>query len=153
MNTYRNNGAIGALLDEYEKAIAELKDTISSISEETLIAIIDKENPNPTCKSIQTILTHVARAGYWYAIEIRKTQGEELGFPEERTFQTVKAYQEELTRMFQYTEAVFEQYPTIDIGKQRTFRWQHIYNIDLLLEHAIVHILRHRRQISRYLMF
>lgn len=34
---YRNNGSIGALLDEYEKSLNELVDTLKDISENQLI--------------------------------------------------------------------------------------------------------------------
>ena len=39
MGKYRNNGAIGAILDEYEKALTELKHLISELKNEDLIAI------------------------------------------------------------------------------------------------------------------
>jgi uncharacterized damage-inducible protein DinB len=31
-------------------------------------------------------------------------------------------------------------------------RWSVTYNLEQLLEHAIVHILRHRRQVERFLL-
>ena len=34
MKKYRNNGAIGAILDEYEKSIQELKEVIAHIAPE-----------------------------------------------------------------------------------------------------------------------
>ena len=36
--------------------------------------------------------------------------------------------------------------------KKLTTRWGQMYNIEQLLEHAIVHVLRHRRQIERFLL-
>ena len=39
---YRDNGAIGALLDEYEKSVNELKDTIVNLSSSELARVIDK---------------------------------------------------------------------------------------------------------------
>lgn len=39
MMRYRNKGAIGAILDEYEKAISELEKVITGLSDEKLIFI------------------------------------------------------------------------------------------------------------------
>ena len=56
---FRDKGAIGALLDEYERSIIELKKVITSISKEELIEIVDKETKDEDCRSIQRILSHV----------------------------------------------------------------------------------------------
>jgi len=64
--TYRTNGAIGALLDEYEKAIHELITVIHPIPENQLVTIADHETKDKDCRSIQTILTHVVESGYTY---------------------------------------------------------------------------------------
>jgi len=60
---YRKNGAIGALLDEYEKAIEELKITIRNIASDDLIEIVDNDTKEEDCRSIQTILAHVVKLG------------------------------------------------------------------------------------------
>ena len=75
---YRDNGAIGALLDEYEKSVNELKDTIVNLSSSELARVIDKETKDADCRSIQTILSHVIGAGYNYVVEIRKSLGEDI---------------------------------------------------------------------------
>ena len=77
--TYRNNGAIGALLDEYERALADLKRVLSTVKTDELVTIVDTETKDDDCRSIQTILAHVVRSGYGYAIEVRNKQGEKLG--------------------------------------------------------------------------
>ena len=80
MKTYRSNGAIGALLDEYEKSIEALKEIITSISKDELIKIVDNETKDKDCRSIQTILSHVVESGYTYVIEIRKWLGENIEY-------------------------------------------------------------------------
>lgn len=157
MEGFRDNGAIGALLDEYEKAIVELKNTIGHITTEELTAIADTKTKDPDCRSIQTILTHVIRAGYGYAVEIRKSQGEEIDFIKGESLDSVKAYQSGLDFMFKYNEALFEDYPNLKIEerhieKKMLVKWGQLYDPEQLLEHAIVHILRHRRQIERFLI-
>ena len=58
---YRNNGAVGALLDEYERSVGELKGVIRHISTNQMVVIVDKQTKDPNCRSIQTILSHVCR--------------------------------------------------------------------------------------------
>jgi hypothetical protein len=157
MINYRDNGAIGALLDEYEKALVELKSVITDLTHEDLITIVDNETKDPDCKSIQTILTHVIRAGYCYVIEIRNSLGEQVDFIERKTFDTAAQYKVELSKMFKYNEALFEEYPNLNLEefdpkKKIVVKWGQYYDVDQLFEHAIVHILRHRRQIERFLI-
>lgn len=156
MKKYRTNGAIGALLDEYEQAIVHLQEVISEISYEELIAIVDHETKDPDCKSIQTILTHVISSGYNYIVVIRKHLKEELEYIPQQSLDSLAAYQVGLSNMFKYNEQLFKDYPNLKIeefnnSKKIKVRWGQSYDIEQLLEHAIVHILRHRRQIERFL--
>jgi len=57
----RNNGAIGALLDEYEKVIIELREVISTISYNELIEIVNDNAKCDDLRSTQNILSHVLR--------------------------------------------------------------------------------------------
>jgi len=155
-NQFRNNGAIGALLDEYEKSIIELKNVISPISKEELVTIADKTTEDPECKSIQTVLTHVISSGYYYAIVIRNYLGESINYKEGILLNSVEEYSVELQKMFQYNVQLFEDYPNIEVevhdnNKKILTRWGQRYDVEQLLEHAIVHILRHRRQIEKFL--
>ncbi len=157
MTMYRDNGAIGALLDEYEKAMAELLICITDLSYDHLITIVDNETKDPDCKSIQTILTHVIRAGYGYVIEIRKHLGEQIDYPKNETLNSIEEYQNGLNKMFKYNEQLFEDYPKIKLeeynsNKKMIVKWGQLYDVEQLLEHAIVHILRHRRQIERFII-
>lgn len=154
---YRNNGAIGAILDEYEKALTELEHVIIDLTNEDLITIIDNKTEDSDCKSIQTILTHVIRSGYNYVIEIRKSFGKKIDFVEHRTFSTTKQYRLELKEMLKYNEQLFNDYPNLNLeeyvsGKKILVKWGQRYDIEQLFEHAIVHILRHRRQIEKFLI-
>lgn len=152
---YRNNGAVGALLDEYEKAIEELKTVISDISKEDMVEVVDSKTEDEDCRSIQTILTHVVRAGYTYAIEVRKWRGEKLEYKNKELLGSVDKYSLALDEMFAYNIKLFEDYPSIKLeekepGKKMLVRWGQFYDAEQLFEHAIVHILRHRRQIERF---
>lgn len=152
---YRNNGAIGALLDEYEKSLNELINVINNLSPDQLIAIVDPETKDEDCKSIQTILTHVVQSGYTYVVEIRKWLGEEVQYKEKVFFKEIEAYISALKEMFKFNEVLFVDYPNLvlceyDSNKKVKVRWGQEYDVEQLFEHAIVHILRHRRQIERF---
>ena len=152
---YRDKGETGAILDEYEKSINELKQVINNISNIDLIEIVDHNTKDEHCKSIQTILAHVVRAGYTYAIEIRKWMGETIDYKDIQLLNSSEEYIKALDLMFEYNEKLFKDYPNIkfeenDSSKKMLVRWGQKYDVEQLLEHAIVHILRHRRQIERF---
>lgn len=152
---YRTNGAIGALLDEYEKSVNELKNVIASLSTSELTRIVDKETKDDDCRSIQTILSHVVESGYTYVIEIRKSLGESVNYMSKDLLASVNEYAIALEKMFAYNEKLFEDYPDIkleefDSSNKFIVRWGQIYDVEQMYEHAIVHILRHRRQIERF---
>ena len=75
---FRDNGAIGAILDEYEKAINELKLTIKDLSSMELIVYVDYLTKDEDCKTIQKVLNHVITSGYSYVKQIRKSKGETI---------------------------------------------------------------------------
>lgn len=152
---YRNNGAIGALLDEYEKSIIELKNVILNLTTPELTKIVDAETKDEDCKSIQTILSHVVESGYTYVIEIRKSLGENINYTSKNLLSSTHEYAVALDKMFAYNEKLFEDYPNIkleeyDSTKKFEVRWGQKYDVDQIFEHAIVHILRHRRQIEKF---
>jgi uncharacterized damage-inducible protein DinB len=153
---YRNNGAVGALLDEYERAIKDLKKVLKKVSPEQLVRIVDSTTDNEDCRSIQTILAHLVRSGYGYAIYVRRYKGENIDFRQTQLRDSIEEYVHALDAMFQYNVQLFEDYPNSDLeefdnAKKVPVRWGQMYDVEQLFEHAIVHILRHRRQIERFL--
>ncbi len=155
MKKFRTNGAIGALLDEYERALADLKHVIANVSDEDLVKIADDTTKDPDCQSIQTVLSHVVKSGYGYAIYIANAEGENLVFPTNKKLPNVAAYNNALDEMFAFNEAVFARYPDLeleeyDTSKKMLMRWGQRYDVDQLMEHAVMHVLRHRRQIEKF---
>jgi hypothetical protein len=154
--TYRNNGAIGALLDEYERAIKDLKNVLNGVTHQELTTIVDTQTADEDCRSIQTILAHVVRSGYCYALEVRSKHGEPITRPDRELLGSTAAFSDALDKMFDFNVQLFEDYPNlplenIDLDKKVVFRSGQIFDYEQLFEHAIVHILRHRRQIERFL--
>jgi len=154
---FRNNGAVGALLDEYEKALNELIALLNTISDKDLLQIVDEDTKDEDCKSIQTILTHVIQSGYTYAIEVRRWLGEDVNYKDKVFFNNVDAYVLALKEMFVFNEQLFVAYSDIQLIAYNTkeklkVRWGQFYDVEQLFEHAIVHVLRHRRQIEKFLL-
>jgi len=152
--TYRQ-GAVGALLDEYERAIADLQITIADISGEELVKIADSKTTDTRCMSVQTILSHVVSAGYGYAVYIRNLKGEKIEYPGNRFHLTVNDYKKDLDDVFIFTADTFtniqdNELEEFDNNKKIMTFWGQAYDIEQITEHAIVHILRHRRQIEQF---
>jgi len=154
---YRDQGAVGALLDEYEKALNELKALISTVTQDELMTVVDAQTEDESCRSIKTILDHVVGAGKHYVEAIRIKLGESLSFSERVSYSSISDLLLALDEMFEYNVQLFSDYPDTRIeahGLEEKIltRWGQTYDIEQLMEHAIVHILRHRRQIERFLL-
>lgn len=157
MKKYRDSGAKGALLDEYEKALNELVHLVQTVTSNELTTIVDYETKDEDCRSIQTILSHVIKAGYTYVVEIRKHLGETIAYKPNAILNSVEEYISNLKLMFDFNIQLFEDHPKLTLveknnDKKILVRWGQSYDADQLFEHAIVHILRHRRQIERFLI-
>lgn len=149
-------GAIAALIDEYRKAVHELIDVIRPISQQQLLHTIEPRSTNADCISIQTILTHVTAAMFSYAVYIENAIGIESVRPERLQFDQVAPYISRLHEAFKYNKDFFSRNPNINLeefdqAKKINTKWGQQYDVEQMLEHAIVHILRHRRQIKNAL--
>jgi uncharacterized damage-inducible protein DinB len=154
MQKIYRKGAVGALMDEYERAAAEYKNLIASLSQEDFTKIIDAHTQDPDCVSAQTISNHVVRAGYGYANYIRRQFNDALvERKEDYQLTDTKKAVKEMDNMLHYTvETLDKKWGMSEeqiMSNIIATRWGQKYDIDQLLEHAIVHILRHRRQIER----
>ena len=140
-------GAIGALMDEYERAALELKSIVGNIGEENYTRIADTETTDDDCRSIQTIMNHVIHAGYGYANRIRgqfSIPHEPLGKQRQQISQSEIG--DEIDKVFTYTvetlegrwEMSYDKMNEIVITRKENFS----ENLEQLLEHAIVHILQ-----------
>jgi len=142
------------MMDEYERATAELSTLLRGISDEEFERVRDLETQDEGCRSIQTILQHVVRAGYGYAGYIREAYGVEAKRPEVPLSKRLETL-DQLEAMLAYTVTTLEdkwEMPDEQITAIKIHsRWGVVYDLEQLLEHAIVHILRHRRQIERFL--
>ena len=154
MTKIHRQGAVGALLDIYEQTISEFKKVIEDIPDNALSVIIDSQTTDEDCKSIQAILSHVVHSGYSYATSIHNLTGHNSIRPDKILHLTIKDYLEDLTNIFIYTENVFteikdNELEQLDNSLKIEAGWGQLYDIEQITEHAIVHILRHKRQIDK----
>jgi len=151
--TYRP-GALGALMDEYERAMRDLVQIVHPLTQVAYVALRDPDNPDPNCRSIQTVIEHVLAAGYRYIGYLRGTLEIPFTTPDYETGTPLDAGHE-LTTLVLTTAETFEGRWEMDYDTQMalktTVRWGPVYDLEQLLEHAIVHVLRHRRQVERFL--
>lgn len=153
MSRLYRQGAIGALLDEYEKAIAELIVVISDIPDDNLILVIDPDTQDQNCRSFQAILSHVVYAGFGYASSIYNLKYSIIR-PSRVECATIDDYASQLHEMFTFTEKVLcnfrdDELEQFNEALKIKTGWGQVYDIEQMMEHAIVHILRHRRQIEK----
>lgn len=145
-------GAVGALMDETERAAEELRRTVEALPEELFDRVTDPYTDDPDCRSVRSILDHVVRAGYGYAYYLRR----HWGLPERRPPGPAATRDEALDHLRGMVELTAEtldgrwEMPDEEIEAVRIESgWGVVYDLEQLLEHGIVHLLRHRRQIER----
>lgn len=149
---YRKGG-IGAVMDEYERAATEFKNVIGNISETDFVKIVDSETKDDDCRSVQTIVSHVTNSGYGYANYIRDWFSIPKTSPE-RKLLSKDEFLLRFDKMLAYTSETLDgkfEYSDEEVMKVKMIvRWGPQYDLEQLLEHAVVHILRHRRQIEKF---
>ena len=155
MKTNYRKGGIGAVMDEYERAAAEFITLIGNISDSDFVKIVDTETSDEDCRSVQTIVSHVTNSGFGYANYIRDYYSIPKNSPERKLLSRNEFFSR-FDKMLAYTSETLEgKWEYSDDGIQKVkidVRWGPQYDLEQLLEHAIVHILRHRRQIEKFVV-
>jgi hypothetical protein len=145
-------GALGALADEFERSVAQFAALIDTLSDDEYERVLDPETADEDCRSAQTITRHVIGAGYGHAGYVRAA----FGSPAERPVVGMPSRADaaaELRKVCGYLAETLEgrwTMPYEEYSRLRfTTRWGTEYDVEQMLEHAVVHVLRHRRQILR----
>ena len=148
-------GPFGALMDEYARAAEDFCRVVESFEPTRFAAPRASNNPNTT--SARAISAHVCSAAHRYAHYIRKARGvdfvEQYALDESRlgSPQDVRGL---LAEGMVFTEATVE--PLLNATDEQiqalsfAVRWGPRYDPEMLLEHAVCHLLRHRRQLERW---
>ena len=151
-------GGFGALMDEYARAAAELCRVVEAVPPARFVEVVDGSGEFPT---VQAICAHVIESAYGHANYIRKARGIAAG-ERPRGQETVPESPERMRPLLagalRYTEATIADLradPAFDAEDVSSIlfpvNWGPVYDPGGMLEHGIVHLLRHRRQIERLL--
>lgn len=146
---------IRALLDEYARAIRDFDAALRPISAERYHSACKLSNKS--FPDMRAILKHVISAGHVYAdyIAMAISGNDPGGAGQKRRHDTPVEALESVWGAFDAMVDVLAPIQNLDEDAMDRFivktRWNVDYTLDQMLEHAIVHILRHRRQIERWL--
>lgn len=152
----KKRGAVNTILTVYKNTIELLFVTINEITDKQLIQVIDCNKTDEDCSSIQNILAHVVSSGYSYINYIQLHRKVPFIKPERIIRSSIQAYREDLHKLITQTEIVFEGIYDSDLErfeeneKMRT-NWKQYYDMEQIMEHAIVHVMRHELQIKNIL--
>lgn len=151
-NSEFRKGVTGALLDVYEKAIVDFTMVAAGLSED--IYANPASSVYDETMTLHAIIVHTIASGYIYADHIRDF----FQLPTVPVSFHIRRADEvsiELGNMFAYTEEALKN--TFDIRHEEVntilihSSWGTVYDLEMLLEHAIVHVGRHERQLRKYL--
>ena len=155
MNQESQQKAVNALLIEYKNVVIALKDTINTVTCHTLTTTVGVRTNDPDYQSIQTILTHIISSGYAYIGYIRKLKKSNDDRPGKMIRMTVDEFQLDLDRLVDYVYTTFlkiqdDELEEFDEDKKIITSWGQVYDIEQMMEHAIVHVLKNRRLIEKF---
>ena len=147
------SGMFGALLDEYARAAEEFCRTVEALPEDRFQQ--KRASPDPETVSLQAVCSHVAVCAWGYAdyIRIARDLPRVLRPFDKEAVTSPAALRPLLAQALRHTEAAVEDCPTDEASLEALrfqVRWGPTYDPEMILEHAIVHLLRHRRQITRW---
>lgn len=150
----KSKGMLMALMEEYRKASYEYCEILNQLSNDDFNRLMDSTTTDPDCKSIQSVTSHVIGSGYGYANYIQL-----LNKKDEATYNgKIESPQkgiEGIKQMLDFTENVLNNIAdktTKEIAQWKFHTsWDVTYDFEQLMEHAIVHVLRHRRQVENFL--
>jgi len=148
-------GPFGSLLDEYARAALDFCRVVEGFDAARFAAVRESRNANTV--SPHAICAHVCGAAHRYAHYIRKARG--VDFIERYELDpsaigSPRDVRPRLTEGIRFTEETLEplMHATEQEILQLTFvvRWGPRYDPEMLMEHAVCHLLRHRRQLERW---
>ena len=156
MEIIKKKNAVLALLDEYKKAVIELQNIIAAVSPAELIFVADPVTTSLECRSIQTISTHVVSSGYSYCVYIQNHRNIDSKRPEQKFRLSAEEYSRDLDELLVFAGETFFTIYDHELREHNNLKkiatgWGQFYDIEQIMEHAIVHILRHRRQIVNFI--
>jgi len=149
------DGPIGAMMDEYARAAEELCLVAEAFEAQRFSA--ERASDDPDTTSPRTVGAHAVGAAWGYANYLRHAQGIEMGSaavrPDDsvRTSTDLRPALEEAIRFTEQSVVPLRAKSEDELAKMEwRVNWGPLYNPESMLEHAICHLLRHRRQLERW---
>ena len=151
-------GKAGAILDEHERAISEICNLLTGVKQQSYEKIIDYETADENCRSMKTICSHILKVGYGYLNLIREKIEVAIYDEFPKSIDDVSNVPFVLNQLFASLK------DTLELVIPLTNEWWDILidtnsigsagkiNTDILLEHSIVHLLIHRRQLEKFFL-
>jgi len=151
-----SSGAFGALLDEYARAAADFCRVTEGFDDARFAE--ERPSDDPDTKSALALCRHVGSAAFGYANHLRQAQGLPLARPTPAPKERIRApadLRPVLVDALRLTEETVAPLRALAGDAVLEFaipvRWSpQPYNPEVMLEHAICHLLRHRRQLERW---
>lgn len=148
-------GPFGALMDEYARAAADFCAFVETLDASRFAA--ERPSKDPNTASPRAICLHVYGAARRYSDYVRKARGlphDEKFLPAPGAVEGPGAVRGRLAEALRYTEGALEGLYDADEAVHTAIRfpvrWGPTYDPEMILEHAVVHLLRHRRQLERW---
>jgi len=148
-------GPFGSLMDEYARAAEEFCRVVEAFSPAEFAS--EKPANDADTKTPRALCIHVVGAAHRYSDYIRKARG--MPFVDRFLLDPALLTDPGQTRGhlasgLRYTEGALEGLEKAtdeELAKLKfTVRWGPVYDPEMILEHAVVHLLRHRRQLERW---
>ncbi len=148
-------GPFGALMDEYARAAEEFCRVVEGFPPEEFGA--ERPSDDPDTRSPRAIALHACSAAHRYSDYIRKARG--LPFTDRFLLDPALLTKPGDTRghlaaALRYTEeglaGLYDAPEEVHTAVKFQVRWGPVYDPEMILEHAVVHLLRHRRQLERW---
>lgn len=151
----KRKGGLGALMDLYEEeAYFFIKTINESVKSEYWSVIVDKETKDEDCRSIKSICQHIISAANYYVELLKK--GEDANYQINNKaidLPSKEDFEPQLRKALQNQADHLEGRWELDEETRKIViktGWGNILDPDGLLEHAVLHIMRHHRQILRF---
>jgi hypothetical protein len=145
-----------ALMDLYRDVVGEFSQIIGGLALKPYRLVCFPDAEDEDTRSIQAVVQHVVRSGNGYTNLIRRALDLPIHAPPQPSSWTPDQALLDLQAMIEATAQSFEGFWNMpDAMLEQTLiqsHWGPRFNLEQMFEHAIVHILRHHRQVQRYIL-
>jgi hypothetical protein len=148
-------GPFGSLMDEYARAAEEFCRVVEGFSPAEFAG--ERPSNDPDTRSPRALCLHVCGAARRYSDYVRKARG--MPFTDRFVLEPALLVKPadvrgHLASGLRYTEqgleGLYDAPHEVHTAIRFEVRWGPIYDPEMILEHAVVHLLRHRRQLERW---